>query len=30
MLATRKVLPDAAFDAFLRVQFPSPIPSTMA
>jgi NAD(P)-dependent dehydrogenase (short-subunit alcohol dehydrogenase family) len=30
MLATRKVLPDAAFDAFLRVQFPSPTPSTMA
>ena len=29
MLATRKLLPDAAFDAFLRTQFPSPSPSTM-
>ena len=29
MLATRKLLPDAAFDAFLRSQFPSPSPSTM-
>ena len=28
MLATRKLLPDAAFDALLRNQFPSPEPST--
>src|SRR3954468_5478115 len=28
MLTTRKLLPDAAFDAFIRTQFPSPEPST--
>jgi NAD(P)-dependent dehydrogenase (short-subunit alcohol dehydrogenase family) len=28
MLTTRKLLPDAAFDAFIRSQFPSPEPST--
>jgi NAD(P)-dependent dehydrogenase (short-subunit alcohol dehydrogenase family) len=28
MLATRKLLPDAAFDAFIRSQFPSPEPSS--
>jgi NAD(P)-dependent dehydrogenase (short-subunit alcohol dehydrogenase family) len=28
MLGTRKVLPDSAFDAFIRTQFPSPEPST--
>ena len=28
MLTTRKLLPDAAFDALLRKQFPSPEPST--
>lgn len=28
MLGTRKVLPDSAFDAFIRSQFPSPEPST--
>jgi short-subunit dehydrogenase len=28
MLTTRKLLPDAAFDAFVRSQFPSPEPST--
>ena len=27
MLTTRKLLPDAAFDAFIRTQFPSPEPS---
>jgi short-subunit dehydrogenase len=27
MLTTRKLLPDAAFDAFVRSQFPSPDPS---
>ncbi len=27
MLTTRKLLPDAAFDALLRNQFPSPEPS---
>jgi NAD(P)-dependent dehydrogenase (short-subunit alcohol dehydrogenase family) len=30
MLTTRKLLPDAAFDAFVRSQFPSPDPSTKA
>jgi NAD(P)-dependent dehydrogenase (short-subunit alcohol dehydrogenase family) len=28
MLTTRKLLPDAAFDAFVRTQFPSPEPSS--
>ena len=28
MLTTRKLLPDAAFDAFVRRQFPSPEPSS--
>jgi hypothetical protein len=28
MLTTRKLLPDAAFDALIRSQFPSPEPST--
>ena len=28
MLTTRKLLPDSAFDAFIRSQFPSPEPST--
>ena len=28
MLTTRKLLPDAAFDAFIRTQFPSPEPSS--
>ena len=27
MLAARKLFPDAAFDAFIRTQFPSPEPS---
>jgi hypothetical protein len=30
MLTTRKLLPDVAFDAFLRTQFPSPDPATRA
>jgi short-subunit dehydrogenase len=28
LMTTRKLLPDSAFDAFLRSQFPSPEPST--
>ncbi len=28
LMATRKVLPDVAFDAFMRTQFPSPTPSS--